>query len=175
MPQGVAWLDEARKQHTGIYHLDLYADGDFRVQEGSETHSGVKGHIELNTRGELRLKAYREKVVQTPAPADPLFLRAITMRYNLAAVPAKPAALPTTVAIQPTAAAQATAPKGPPAPMATAQRIPLAAMPVSLAPPNAAVTVRPATSSEQWLTTPVLAPADPGPTPLPRARLGLPE
>ncbi len=104
VPQCTIWVDEAKRRHSGIYHVDVYVDGDIQLQDGPNAYTGLKGHIELNTRGEIHLKAYRGKVVQAPAPADAVFLRAVAMKYNLAAEAAK--AQPAAPTIQPVAASQ---------------------------------------------------------------------
>jgi len=76
--QGVAWVDEARKKNTGIYYVDLYADGEVVFEEASRRTPAAKAHLELATRGEVRIKAYASKVAQRPLPQDPVYRRART-------------------------------------------------------------------------------------------------
>jgi len=117
VPQCTIWVDEGQKQRSGIYHVDIFADGEVKLNDGPSSLDGQKGHLELNTRGEIHLKAYRGKVVQAPAPADPLFLRAVSMKFNLAAEAAKTAVV-AGPAMQPAVAARTSAPP-PPAASAT--------------------------------------------------------
>ena len=169
VPQCTIWVDETKRRHSGIYHVDVYADGEVSLQDGPNAYSGLKGHIELNTRGEIHLKAYRSKVVQAPAPADAVFLRAVAMKYSLAEEAAKTrAAVPPT--IQPVAASQ----------KITAPPPPVAGPPTTYAPPTGPVlpkqppSPRPA-SGGQDLTLPALpARANTMPTSSP-AQIGLPQ
>jgi hypothetical protein len=152
LPQGVAWLDEAQKVRTGVYHLDLYADGEIRVREGSETWTGPKGHAELNTRGELRLRAYRDKVVQEPLPADPVYLRAIAMKYRLAALANMPPPPQGPAPIMPVTGAPPALPS-PSASVAPAQTW-HASAPASLPPPGPVTTTRPPAFGTQVIMLP---------------------
>jgi hypothetical protein len=169
VPQCTIWVDEAKRRLSGIYHVDVYADGEVSLQDGPNATAGVGGHMELNTRGEIHLKAYRAKVVQAPAPADAVFLRAVAMRYNLAEHAAKTrAATPTT--IQPVAASQ----RGVAPPLSVAgpstSYTPLMGPLLPSLPPQQ----RPA-GAGQDLTLPAL-PARTNPMPAPgQAQLGLPQ
>jgi hypothetical protein len=158
VPQCTIWVDEAKRQQSGIYHVDVFADGEINLHDGPNAYSGFKGHIELNTRGEIHLKAYRGKVVQSPAPADPVFLRAVAMKYNLAEEATKTkVAAPT---IQPVAARQNA--------VATSAAVAGPSTTFPPLPPRAA-------PAGQDLTLPALpAPANGMPAP-PRAQLGLPQ
>jgi hypothetical protein len=167
VPECTIWVDETKRRHTGIYHVDAYAEGEITLNDGPNSYSGVKGHIELNTRGEIRLKAYRGKVVQAPAPADSVFLRAMAMKYNLAEEAAKrKTGAP---GIQPVAASQRIAASPPVAVPSTAYTptpIPLPPRP----PAQPATTV-----SGPALTLPALpvaATSAPAPS---KAQLGLPQ
>jgi len=51
VPQCTIWLDEAQKQRSGIYHVDVFADGEISLHDGPNSFTGLKGHLELNTRG----------------------------------------------------------------------------------------------------------------------------
>jgi len=168
VPQCTIWVDEGQKQRSGIYHVDVFADGEISLHDGPNSFSGQKGHIELNTRGEIHLKAYRGKVVQAPAPADPLFLRAVAMKYNLAAEAAKTAAV-ARPAIQPTVTAQKSAP-----PPAAVPAGPTDYLQVSgyLPPPAAVTAPTPAGSGAQPPTLPAPANTKSAPSPV---QLGLPQ
>jgi hypothetical protein len=194
LPQGIVWVDDAKKQRTGIYQVDLFADGPVNLEDGPNSYSGLKGHIELNTRGEIRLKAYSGKVEQTPNPADPLYLRAVAAKFNLAAAAAKPAP-PAPATVRPALAAAAPAPKvvpgvplqevaPPPGVPRSVQPVaypppPPVAPPASSAaygpPPAAGAPARAAIFGQPILSAPSAVPPA-GPAPMPaRGQLGLPE
>jgi len=80
--QGVVWIDEEQKQRTGIYHLDIYGEGDVTLDDGPQMRSGARALIELNTRGEIKLQAYQGKVGQAAALADPLYARASAVKNS---------------------------------------------------------------------------------------------
>jgi hypothetical protein len=169
VPQCTIWVDEAKRRLSGIYHVDVYADGEVSLQDGPNAYAGLKGHIELNTRGEIHLKAYRGKVVQAPAPADGVFLRAVAMKYNLAEEAAKTRAA-VSPTIQPVVASQRTA--MPPAPVAgpSTTYIPLSGPMLPTPPPQP----RPAAGGQDQ-TLPAL-PARTNTAPSPgQAQLGLPQ
>src|SRR5689334_16716294 len=44
LPQCTIWVDEAKRRHTGIYHVDVYADGEIALNDGPNNYSGAKGH-----------------------------------------------------------------------------------------------------------------------------------
>jgi hypothetical protein len=90
--QGVVWIDEGLKQRTGVYHLDLYGDGKVTVEDGSKSLSGVQALLELNTRGEIRV---RGKVSNVAAHGDPLYVRASALRFGSQGSTLPSAALPT--------------------------------------------------------------------------------
>jgi hypothetical protein len=79
VPQAVVWVDEAAKKTTGVYHVDLYGDGGVALEADSKTHTAAVGLFELNTRGEIKVKTFKNKVVQKAAPdsSDPLYQRAL--------------------------------------------------------------------------------------------------
>src|SRR5262245_3184547 len=62
--QAVVWVDEERWRRTRIYHIDLYAEGAVQLENGPESKRGPAAVIDLNTRGEIRLRAQTSKVVQ---------------------------------------------------------------------------------------------------------------
>jgi hypothetical protein len=124
MQQGVIWLDQAGYRSTGIFRVTLYGEGEVTLDSGPDTRSGERALIDLNTRGEIKLKAHNSKVSQQPRPNDPLFRRAQEARAPSAktsslspvqqaafqaAAPALPALLPDQNLLPPQA------PVGPPA------------------------------------------------------------
>jgi hypothetical protein len=168
VPQATLWVDEAQRQRAGIYHVDVFPDGEVSLHDGPSSFGGTRGHIELNTRGEIHLKAYRGKVAQAPAPADPLFLRAVAMKYNLAEKATK-----TAVAAGPVIQPTLPSPKGmapPPAvPAPSTGSLQLS----GYAPPPA--TPRPAVNPQPAATLPPL-PVQTNIRPAaPQVQLGLPQ
>jgi hypothetical protein len=78
--QGVAWVDVKRFKTTGILHVDLYAEGgskQVRVDNSGEVQDGQRAVLDLNTRGEFRIRGARGKVQQRPQNArEPIVSRA---------------------------------------------------------------------------------------------------
>jgi hypothetical protein len=91
MQGAVGWVDQERTKRTGILHLDLFGEGDVRLEGGTEKRSGPTAFIDLNTRGELKLRAQFGKVIQSPRQDDPLYRRAAAERAALSAPPSTPA------------------------------------------------------------------------------------
>jgi hypothetical protein len=167
MQQGTLWVDESKKQRSGIYQVDVYADGEVTLHDGPRTLPGLKGHIELNTRGEIHLRSYRGKVAQSPTPADPLFLRAVTMKYHLAEEAAKAIAKS-----KPAAPIQTASQKSPPAAVAPATNT----LQVSgYTPPPARTPPAPPTAAGQPMTLPAITPPTPPRPAAPAVQLGLPQ
>ena len=89
MQQGVALVDLPQGHRTGIVHLELYAEGDVRLENEAKREVGPTAFIDLNTRGELKLKSQKNKVVQQPLPEDPLYRRALAERTRVYSAPAQ--------------------------------------------------------------------------------------
>lgn len=83
MQGAVAWVDQERTRRTGIMHLDLYAEGDVHLEGDVEARSGPQAFIDLNTRGQLKLRSHDGKVIQQPRADEPLYRRAIAQRSAL--------------------------------------------------------------------------------------------
>jgi hypothetical protein len=83
MQQGAAWIDLQHGHQTGIAHLELYAEGDVKLEDGARKEAGRNGFIQLNTRGELRIKSQKQKVIQQPTPEDPFYRRAVEQKAQL--------------------------------------------------------------------------------------------
>jgi hypothetical protein len=92
MKQAIAWVDQERTRRTGIMHLDLLADGDVTLENGSETRTGQGAVLDFNTRGELKLKSHNGKVNQQPQPTDPLYRQAQAQGLLPAMAPPPPPA-----------------------------------------------------------------------------------
>src|SRR5262249_7652906 len=77
MQGGVARVDQDRARRTGILEVDLYGEGEVKLEKGSTTQTGAKALVNLSTRGELKVKAHKSKVVQQAQPNEPLYRRAL--------------------------------------------------------------------------------------------------
>jgi hypothetical protein len=77
MQGGIAWIDLERQRKTGILHVDLYAEGNVLLENQAVRRQGARALLDLNTRGELKLKAQKGKIVQQPKPQDGLYQRAL--------------------------------------------------------------------------------------------------
>jgi hypothetical protein len=72
---GVLRIDSERYRRTGIWHADVYSEGNVHLDTSQDVKSGTKAIFDLNTRGEVRLNSQRGKVLRRPMPNDPLVLR----------------------------------------------------------------------------------------------------
>src|SRR5438876_55155 len=70
--QAVAWIDQDEYRKTGILRLTLYAEGEVALENGPESRTAERALIDLNTRGEVKLRAHNRKVNQQPKADDPL-------------------------------------------------------------------------------------------------------
>jgi hypothetical protein len=75
-PEAVVWIDEANQKQNQIYHLEAFSDGGSSLEVQAQSYQAPVAMIELNTRGLVNLKTFKNKVVQQPAPDDPLYKRA---------------------------------------------------------------------------------------------------
>ena len=91
MQRAVAWVDLDRSQRTRILHMDIYAEGDVHLENATESNSGPAAFLDLNTRGECRMHAYKDKAQMQPKQQDPAYQRAMAAR---SAQPVTPAASP---------------------------------------------------------------------------------
>lgn len=112
--QGVVWMDTAGFQRTRIMRLDVFAEGNVDIENGSENQRGATALFDLSTRGELKLNAHKNKVVQEPRPNDPLLRHALAERTRPAGAP--PAAISASAAPPPATAGPPAAPVAPPTP-----------------------------------------------------------
>ncbi len=81
MNEGVVWVDEAARRISGIYRLDVYAEGNVSVEDGPKALRGARGLIDLSTRGEIRLRAYTNRVAQQALTQDALYVRARSVKF----------------------------------------------------------------------------------------------
>ena len=88
-PQAVVWVDQANRKDSGIYNLAVYGEN-LSLPDGSTKGVAL---VDLGTRGEVQVKAYGSKVVQSSKAGDPIFLRAAAALKATQPAPA-PAAFP---------------------------------------------------------------------------------
>jgi hypothetical protein len=88
MQGAVVWVDQERTRRTGIMHVDLYAEGDVHLEGDVETRQAAKAFVDLNTRGQLKLRSHDGKVIQQPRTDEPIYQRAVAQRSALAPTPA---------------------------------------------------------------------------------------
>ncbi len=86
--QGVIRIDMENYEKQHILHVELFADGNVKLANGPDKSEGGKAVVELNTRGEFKLNAHKNKVVQQAKPDDPVYKRILG---GLAAPADKPA------------------------------------------------------------------------------------
>jgi hypothetical protein len=79
--QGVAWIDVTRFKNTGKLRMELYAEGDVRVDNGSirvdsnPIQQVPRAILDVTTRGEFHMRAHHSKVVRESRGDDPLVQR----------------------------------------------------------------------------------------------------
>jgi hypothetical protein len=88
MQNGVVWIDQERRQKTGICWLDVYAEGSVVVENGPESRSGARAFAQVSTRGEIKLRAHDGKVAQRSLVDDPLYQRGRDLRNSQTRAPA---------------------------------------------------------------------------------------
>lgn len=121
--EAVLWLDEAGQKRTRILKVQLYAEGDAVLEDGTETKRAAQALVDLSTRGEVKLRI-QGKVAQEPKKTDPLYLRGMAVKSPGAATPpaapGKPSAAPQPAPAKPQASmppAPAPSPLGAPIPI----------------------------------------------------------
>jgi hypothetical protein len=80
MPEGVVWVDKARKKATGIYYATAYGEGGISLRESAEESRAQRMLLDLATRGNVSVKPRRQKVLEKALSQDPVFLRAQSER-----------------------------------------------------------------------------------------------
>ncbi|HBI43360.1 MAG TPA: hypothetical protein DDY78_10970 [Planctomycetales bacterium] len=81
--EAVAFVD----LHGGILHMDVYAEGDVQIDNSTAVRAAPRALVSLNTRGEFKLRAYKNKVQQQSLADDPLVRRARAERGTSAPTP----------------------------------------------------------------------------------------
>jgi hypothetical protein len=121
--QAFAWVDLRQYRVSNLVHVQVYAEGATKVDDGSEVHAAPRAILDLTTRGEFRLLPYKAKMVQQSLADDPVVQRARAFGLG---PPIRPAPAPGPVqrtGLQGPAPAPALAPTpGTPVPPAPAPR-----------------------------------------------------
>lgn len=73
--KAVAWLNPRQHQLTGVWKMDIQTEGNLVIDASTENQKADKGHIELNTRGEIKVTSVNEKANRNPDPNSPLVVR----------------------------------------------------------------------------------------------------
>lgn len=96
--QAVAWIDDSRYRQARIIRVDLYAEGEVQLENGTATRSAPKVLLDWSTRGDVKIKSHGSKVRQESLASDPFYQRARDERSPPPAVKTPPAAANTTPA-----------------------------------------------------------------------------
>jgi hypothetical protein len=80
--QAVAWIDQQEHRRTGVLRCELYLEGQVALESGADRRSAPSALVDVYTRGEIKLKAYVNKVVQQPQPNDSLYQEAQAVRLT---------------------------------------------------------------------------------------------
>jgi hypothetical protein len=62
--QAIVWVDIAGYKTRGVWHAEIYGEGDVAVDGSSEVRQGSRALLELNTRGEVKLHSVRAQLVR---------------------------------------------------------------------------------------------------------------
>ncbi len=93
--QGVAWIDLAHYRFTNKMRTVIYAEGKVRIDDGSTVRDYPRVVLDLTTRGEFRVNAYKNPLIRRALRDDPLVERAraagVGLRIPSTATPAPPA------------------------------------------------------------------------------------
>jgi hypothetical protein len=84
------WVDQENFKRTGVLRVDLYCEGNITIENGSETRSGTLGLVNLNTRGEVKLRSHQARIAQEAHTEDVLYQRALQTRMGPAASAIQP-------------------------------------------------------------------------------------
>jgi hypothetical protein len=99
--QAVVWVDIPGYKARGIWHAEVYGEGDVVVDGSSEVRQGNRALLNLNTRGEVKLQSVRAKVAQQNVSGDPLVQRGLALRRQLMPAPTVSAPAPVTPTLMP--------------------------------------------------------------------------
>jgi hypothetical protein len=92
---GVARLDSETYRRTGIWHMNVYAEGKVKLDTSASIQDASRAVLDLNTRGEVRLNSQHGKVARQPMPQDPLVVRGLAEWPALRPVATTSPAMPT--------------------------------------------------------------------------------
>jgi hypothetical protein len=166
LQEGVIFLDLKTRETTRVWNADLYGEGDFDVQNGTESSYGKTGFIDLHTSGDLKITAHKGKVAEQALRDDPVYLRAMVRRAQQSGTPQasvekpKPANTIQTVGFN--TPAEPTQNPPPAAPGAVPLLPPVPAAPPSQPPPGAVPLLPPVPSGGDAAVPPARGGAPPG-------------
>ncbi len=161
--EGVIFLDLKKRETTQIWNADLYGEGDFDVQNGTESKFGTTGFIDLHTSGELKITSHKGKVAQQALRDDPVYQRAVVRRAQQIGTPQPSVEKPQPAnTIQTVAFNTPAEPTQNPAPGAVPVLPPVPSAPPSLPPPGAVPLMPPVPSGDAGAVPPPRAGAPPG-------------
>lgn len=89
MDQGVAVIDTEQRHRTNILHVDFYAEGNVKLEAGPVVQTHKVAVIDLNTRGEFRVRNHVGKLVEGAQADDPIYRRAMNIWNARTAVPGR--------------------------------------------------------------------------------------
>ncbi len=73
--KALAWLNPRQHQLTGIWKMEIQAEGNLVIDASTEIQQANMAYLELNTRGEIKVTSVKEKANRVPDPNDPLVIR----------------------------------------------------------------------------------------------------
>jgi hypothetical protein len=73
--QGVAWIDLSRYRFTNKLRTLIYAEGKVRIDDGSTVRDYPRMILDLTTRGEFRVSAFKKPLIKQAMGEDPLVQR----------------------------------------------------------------------------------------------------
>jgi hypothetical protein len=73
--QGVAWVDVSRYKVTGKLRMELYAEGEVRIDDGSAIRDYPRAILDITTRGEFVIHAHRAPLAKQMRADDPVVHR----------------------------------------------------------------------------------------------------
>src|SRR5690606_38921940 len=65
-----------RYRQTGVLTMDLYAEGQVRLDTSAVVRDAPQAVLQLTTRGQFRLRTHQKPLARTALPGDPLVLQA---------------------------------------------------------------------------------------------------
>ncbi|MFN4261858.1 MAG: hypothetical protein ACK4RK_21465 [Gemmataceae bacterium] len=79
--QAVAWVDEDQLQRQQLLRLEIYAEGEVRLDNGPDQRRCSQAVIDISTRGELKVRSQVTPLIQEPRTNEPVFQRAAEILF----------------------------------------------------------------------------------------------